>query len=287
MATDNYKQILERDDIEVLDIATHPEVRTQLIEDALKAGKHVLSQKPFVTDLDIGERLVKMAKEKNRKLAVNQNGRWAPHFSYIRQAVNQGLIGDVMAAHLAVHWDHGWTADTAFNEIDHLILYDFAIHWFDMLCCIMGGREPKRVYATRARAPEQKAKPPLLAQVVVEYDKAQATLVFDGAVKYGPHDSTIVLGTKGGIRSSGPDLSTQQVVLHTDAGCASPELKGEWFVEGFHGAMAELLSAIEEDREPSNSADNNLQSLALCFAAVASAEEGVPKAPGKVRKTLP
>jgi hypothetical protein len=38
--------------------------------------------------------------------------------------------------------------------------------------------------------------------------------------------------------------------------------------------MGELLCAIEEDREPENSARGNLQSLALCFAAIASAREG-------------
>jgi hypothetical protein len=61
-------------------------------------------------------------------------------------------------------------------------------------------------------------------------------------------------------------------------------LRGNWFPDGFHGTMAELLRAIEEDREPANSAENNLQSLALCFAAVQSAETNQPQVPGKVRK---
>jgi hypothetical protein len=47
--------------------------------------------------------------------------------------------------------------------------------------------------------------------------------------------------------------------------------------------MAELLSAIEDGREPYNSACDNLRSLELCFAAVASAEDHEPKAPGDVR----
>ena len=43
-----------RDDIEVVDITTHPPDRPALIADAIEAGKHVLSQKPFVLDLDEG-----------------------------------------------------------------------------------------------------------------------------------------------------------------------------------------------------------------------------------------
>jgi hypothetical protein len=38
--------------------------------------------------------------------------------------------------------------------------------------------------------------------------------------------------------------------------------------------MAELLRAIEDEREPSNSARQNLRSLALCFAALESADSG-------------
>ena len=74
--------MLTRDDIEVVDIATHPHERVaHSSKAAIAAEKHVLSQKPFVIDLDDGEKLVDLADKNNVKLAVNQNGRWAPHFS--------------------------------------------------------------------------------------------------------------------------------------------------------------------------------------------------------------
>jgi hypothetical protein len=50
--------------------------------------------------------------------------------------------------------------------------------------------------------------------------------------------------------------------------------------------MGELLCAIEDDREPVNSARGNLPSLQLCFAAVASADSGEPIRPDEV-KALP
>src|SRR5436190_11695819 len=46
-----YLDVLERDDIEVVDIATHPHERLPIVAAALSAKKHVLSQKPFVLDL--------------------------------------------------------------------------------------------------------------------------------------------------------------------------------------------------------------------------------------------
>ncbi|HVF85696.1 MAG TPA: Gfo/Idh/MocA family oxidoreductase, partial [Abditibacteriaceae bacterium] len=128
----DYHEVLRRHDIEVVDIATHPADRVAVIEAALKSRKHVLSQKPFVLDLDIGERLADLADAQNVRLAVNQNARWAPHFSYIRQAIKSDLLGHLNSAHFRVHWDHSWVANTPFDEIPALVLYDFAIHWFDM-----------------------------------------------------------------------------------------------------------------------------------------------------------
>jgi predicted dehydrogenase len=280
----DYRDLLKRDDIEVMDIATHPAERVPILEDAIEAGKHVLSQKPFVLDLDFGQRLVDLADRRGVKLAVNQNGRWAPHFSYIHQAIRQGLIGQVAAAHFAVHWNHNWVQGTRFDDIKHLVLYDFAIHWFDILRCFMGGRAPRRVFASMARSPAQAAKPALLAQALVEYDGAQASLVFDADTRFGPQDHTYVTGNEGTITSIGPDIKSQAVTLYTPDGRAIPKLEGAWFSDGFHGTMGELLCAIEEDREPSHSARDNLKSLELCFAAVASAEDGRPVVPGTVRR---
>lgn len=278
----DYRDVLARGDIEVVDIATHPAHRAPIIEAALKARKHVLSQKPFVTDLNVGRRLADLADRRGVRLAVNQNARWAPHFSYIRAAIEKDLVGQVLSAHMAVHWDHDWVAKTPFNEVPDLILFDFAVHWFDLVRAFLPGKEAKRVYASKARAAGQKSKPPLLAQAVIEYEGAQASLVFDGFTKLGPLDETYVAGTKGTLLSRGPDVYVQKVTLFTRRGEASPRLRGCWFPDGFRGTMGELLRAIEEGREPTNGARDNLHSLALCFAACRSAETGKPQTPGKV-----
>ncbi len=72
---------LVADDIEVVDITPHPVERVPILLAAIEPGKHVLSQKPFVLDLGEGEEL---AEQKGVRLAVNQNGRWAPHFCHDR-----------------------------------------------------------------------------------------------------------------------------------------------------------------------------------------------------------
>jgi predicted dehydrogenase len=281
-ASEDVAATIARDDIAVVDLTPHPQARAGLIEAALLAGKHVLSQKPFVLDLATGERLAALAEARGLQLAVNQNGRWAPHLSFMREAVRQGLIGRVQSVHIAMAWNHGWVAGTHHDEIDDLILYDFAIHWFDFLASLIGDAATS-VFATRARGLEQAAKPPLLAQSLVAFPDGQAALLFDGATTYGPRDRIIVTGTGGTLESQGPDLGQQQVTYTSAAGVSHPPLTGTWFNDGFAGAMGALLAAVESGAPPIHNGRDNLASLKLAFAAIASSHRNLPVAPGEVR----
>jgi predicted dehydrogenase len=278
-ATDDIAGTLRRPDIDVVDLTPHPAGRVALMQAALEAGKHVLSQKPFATDLATAERLVALARRQGVRLAVNQNGRWAPHLSWMREAVRAGLVGEVTGCHVAIRWNHMWIAGTPFEDVHDLVLYDFGIHWFDFTVSLLGDRI-REVFATATRASGQNGRPPLLAQALVSFEGGQASLVFDGATRCGALDTTSVVGTRGSLRSEGPDLGRQVVTLSTDAGEARPELAGTWFNDGFAGTMGELLSAIEEGREPLNGAEGNIAALALTFAAVESSRTGRPVRPG-------
>lgn len=269
----DYHEMLQSADVDVVDIATHPEPRVEIVEAALRTGRHVLSQKPFVVDLATGQRLIALAQENACLLAVNQNGRWAPHFSYIREAVAANLIGDVVDVTITIHWDHNWIAGTPFDQIHHVVLKDFAIHWFDFVASIVPG-VAERIYATIQRSPSQAAQPPLMASVMMEYSHTHAVLQFDADTRYGAEDRTVVRGTKGTLYSVGPSLTEQTITGHTKAGWFQPTLEGTWFLEGFQGTMAELLCAVEENRAPLNEASDNLRGLAMCFAAARSADQG-------------
>jgi predicted dehydrogenase len=281
-ATDDIARTLARNDIEVVDLTPHPEVRLPMIEAALRAGKHVLSQKPFVSDLDTGQRLVDLAEAQGVTLAVNQNGRWAPYQSWIREAVAAGLLGTAHSVDSAMYWDHGWIGGTPFEDIEDLLLYDFAIHRFDFLTSLIGGAATS-VRAVTAHAAGQSVRPALTGRVVVEFPGGLASLTFDGAAAFGPSDRLVVAGSAGTIDSRGPDLNCHELTLTTAAGRARPALDGAWFREGFIGCMGALLAAVETGSAPQNNARDNLRTMALTLAAVASSRSGAPVVPGDVR----
>lgn len=292
----DYRRMLDRDDIEVVDIPTHVEGRSAIIEAALRAGKHVLSQKPFVDDLDEGERLCGLADEVGRVLAVNQNGRWAPHHAYALAAVRAGLLGRVHAIDFALHWPHDrWVQDSPiFSAMEHLILWDFGIHWFDLVATLLAsqGNGATRVFTSVGRRPGQLVPVASQAQVVIDADDAQASLVFRGSAATAQRGSYRVTGSGGSLLHTGDALGGTTVEVITSADDADDgseeattvELEGSWYENGMRGTMGELLRSIEEGRRPSNDARASLAGLALCFAAVEAGRVGRPLRPGEVRR---
>jgi predicted dehydrogenase len=269
-------------EIDVIDVTLHPEHRAPIIEAALKAGKHVLSQKPFVTDLGVGEDLVKLAEDKGVKLAVNQNGRWAPHKAWMREAVRAGLIGDVHLGPYRLHWNHGWTAGTPFDEIEDLVLYDFGVHWFDFIASLTGPSAIGLRHASHASG--QANKVPLMAQALVRLDGGQASLVFDGGAPHGPRDTTYVGRDRGkpSIGRTGPRRADGHAD-HRPMGSRGPHWRAmvQRRVPRHDGGAS---VRHRRDREPSNAARENLFSLALAFAAVRSRITGKEVEVGAARR---
>lgn len=279
----DHRQLLARDDLQVVEIATHNNVRAGQIRDALEAGKHVLSQKPFTLDLEAGQQLVDLARERNLRLGVNQNGRWAPAFAAILAGVRSGLLGPVHTLDMSMAWDHTFTRGTPFENLHHLILSDFAIHYFDLAANVFHGRPARHVFANAVPAPAQDMKPPMLANAIANFGDGLATFAFSAYGTCSEKEFLCCVGSEGTLRALGRINRISEMEYANAEGSITFPLEGSWFTNGFQGTLGEFLSAIEEDREPSISAANNLKSLALCFAALKSADTGQPVRPGNAR----
>lgn len=279
----DHHDLLARDDLQAVEIATHNVVREGQIRDALEAGKHVLSQKPFTLELDAGQRLIDLAGAKDLILGVNQNGRWSPAFATVLAAVRSGLLGEIHSLDMSMAWDHTFTRGTAFEDLHHLILSDFAIHYFDLAANVFLDRPAKHVFANAVRAPAQDMKPPMLANAVANFGDGLATFSFSAYETCSEKEFLCCVGSKGTLRALGRINRISEMEYANKDGSVTFPLEGSWFTNGFQGTLGEFLSAIEEQRDPTISASNNLKSLELCFAALQSANTGQPVRPGKAR----
>lgn len=97
------EQAFADDAIDLVVIATPNDTHAPLARAALDAGRNVVVDKPFTTTLPEARALAALAQARDRLLSVFHNRRWDSDFLGVRQAIADGLVGDV--AHLESHFD--------------------------------------------------------------------------------------------------------------------------------------------------------------------------------------
>jgi len=86
-------ELIHRDDLAAVAIATPPVAHHDLAVAALEAGKHVLCEKPFALDLTQAGRMQRVAAASGRTAMVAHEFRYAPQRGYIRQLLGEGYVG--------------------------------------------------------------------------------------------------------------------------------------------------------------------------------------------------
>jgi predicted dehydrogenase len=280
---DSAEELLADPEVRFVDLATGPEGRLEWIEAAIDAGKHVLAQKPLtlsVADLDRLPALLARAEAAGVTIAVNHNGRWAPPWRASTLLVRDGRVGDVVGVTHLHDKPLPPLVGTPFDDVPHMLLTDYLLHWLDITRTWLadgGAGRVTSVQATDSRVPGQpaEARNPWSATLsMATASGATAVLRIAGnGVASHPGCPFWVHGTSGTLRGSVLGGSDR---LEVDDGrvCEVVPLQGAWFVDGFAAAMAELMRAVAEDRQPENSAADAAESVRLVLAARQSVEHG-------------
>ncbi len=93
-ATTDYRAVVERDDLDVIDVVTSSHVHFEQAMAALEAGKHVLCEKPVAYDFRDTLRAAALADEKGLKTKLGFTFRYSPGVLYAKSLIDEGFIGD-------------------------------------------------------------------------------------------------------------------------------------------------------------------------------------------------
>lgn len=94
--TRDYREILDRPDIDAVIIATPDHWHAQIATEAMNKGKDVYIEKPMVHRPEDGQAVVKAARESKRVVTVGTQARALPHFVEAKQKyIDSGVIGQV------------------------------------------------------------------------------------------------------------------------------------------------------------------------------------------------
>ena len=135
------------DDVDVVIVATPPLFHAPIALELLRAGKHVVVEKPMCLTVADAEELLAVSAEVGKTITVHQNRRWDGDFLALRRAIDTGLLGDVFNMETFVgsfeHPCRWWHSDETFSGG---AVYDWGSHHIDWILRIFGSR-PQRVRA--------------------------------------------------------------------------------------------------------------------------------------------
>jgi hypothetical protein len=88
-------ELVRADEVDVVVVATPPSSHAALGLQLLRAGKHVVCEKPMCLTVAEADSLIDAARAEGRTFTVNQSRRWDPDFLALRRAVDGGHLGEV------------------------------------------------------------------------------------------------------------------------------------------------------------------------------------------------
>jgi predicted dehydrogenase len=206
------KELLNEEACDVVSICTPNGLHAEHTILSLKAGKHVLCEKPMAISVyDCGE-MIKAAENANRRLFVVKQNRFNPPVKAVKDMVEEGRLGRILSVQLNCFWNRN--ADYYHNswkgtkDLDGGTLFTQFSHFIDLLYWIVG--DVKKVNAIVTNA---------IHQELIEFeDQGAAVLEFYngviGTLNYSVNSfqknmegSLTIFGEKGTVKIGGQYLN--------------------------------------------------------------------------------
>ena len=228
-------ELLADETIDAVSVCTANNTHAQISIQALKAGKHVLCEKPMATTVEDCEKMVQTAKEENRFLMIAQNQRFNIGHIRAKELIEQGMIGKLLTFKTTFchGGPEGWLAAGSGEKVSRDIWFfdkkvasmgamaDLGIHKADLIQYLLG----QKISEVTAKVMTLDKRDSSGNLISLE-DNAICILKMDGGVygtltvswtDYGEEDnSTVIFGTKGLMRLY--DNSQHTIQISTDRG---------------------------------------------------------------------
>ncbi|MFA6809396.1 MAG: Gfo/Idh/MocA family oxidoreductase, partial [Eubacteriales bacterium] len=154
----DYKELLARDDIDIVTIATPSGSHASIGIDAARAGKHVMVEKPMSMTLKDADSLIAACREAGVKLGVIHQNRFNKSIKTLRSAMEEGRFGKLTHGQATVRWNRN---DDYYKQApwrgtrlqDGGVLMNQSIHNIDLLQWMFGPAESVFGYTATAMRP--------------------------------------------------------------------------------------------------------------------------------------
>ncbi|MGL4736405.1 MAG: Gfo/Idh/MocA family protein [Cellulosilyticaceae bacterium] len=133
-AYESAQELLEDPEIDIVTIATPNDVHKQYVIDCLRAGKHVICEKPVTMNAKELEEIIAVMHEEKKLFSIHQNRRWDKDFRIIKAIYDQNTVGHMYRIESRVQGSrrslHGWRG---YKVNGGGMLFDWGVHMIDQL----------------------------------------------------------------------------------------------------------------------------------------------------------
>lgn len=280
----DYRDMLERDDIDVVTICTpsgnHPEIGI----DAARAGKHVVVEKPMALTLIEADQLIAECEANKVKLSVVFQNRFNLPVQRLRRALESGKLGKLTYGTATVRWrrtqsyydSDEWRGTYA---LDGGALMNQAIHTVDLLQWMLGPVEEVFGYTDTLRW-RMEAEDIGLAVLkfrngafgIIEATTTMSPKDLEGSLSIFGESGSVIIGGMAANEMTVCEFEKDDNGLSNDASCEIENVYGR----GHKDVIADMVEAINKDREPYVNGSEGRKALEIVLGIYRSAEIGMP-----------
>ncbi len=288
---EDYKKLLEIDEIDIVDICTPNRFHYQSTIDALNAGKHVICEKPLALSVEEVKGMIEASKKANKKLMAAQHMRFRKESKVIKGLIDDGVFGEIYhAIAFALRRRHLPARDTFIKKelSGGGPMFDIGVHILDLTYWLM---ECPKVHSVKGEIYTKLAKRKDIRGLWGEWDRDaydvedfatgfirfenKATILltcsFLANMEKISEFSTTLFGTEAGIKWPDGKLATERkgVLQNID-------LKMETLpdVHPHHEEIKEFLECVKEEKEVPVKPKESLEVIKMLEGIYKSAEKG-------------
>jgi UDP-N-acetyl-2-amino-2-deoxyglucuronate dehydrogenase len=269
-----------RDDVDAVSICLPSGAHADAAVTAMRAGKHVIVEKPIDVTLEAADRIIAGERETGRTVGVISQRRFQPAPAFVHAAVEAGRLGRITSGIAeSTFWrpqsyydSGGWRGTRAMDGGGALM--NQGIHVVDLLLWMLG--EPAEVQAYAGRLAHDRIDVEDTVAATVRFASGAVGSIFATTAAYpGLPVRLSVHGDRGSATVTGEELS----FFETEDNETSFDLAGS--VDDAHrDQYADFIEAVEQGRPPRITTADGRRALELVLGVYESAATGRPVALG-------
>jgi predicted dehydrogenase len=283
--TTNYKEVISDPHIHAVSIATPDHTHTPIIMDALKAGKHVLVEKPLATTIQECEQILAARDAAGTILMVDFHNHWNIPFLQVKKMIDSGELGDLQMINIRLN-------DTIFVPTKMLSwasksspAHFLGSHVVDLIRWLSGNEITKVYSVSRSKVLRDKGiDTPDFYQTILELSNGASAYVENCWIvaETAPNVFEFRCEFIGSRGSTFVNLSHHRMIeKYTEEGGSFPDVLGivdrYGKAAGFCTApMEHFLDCIIQNKSPLTTGEDGLAATKVVQAMEESAKRGLP-----------